>query len=394
MTINSAWLSPDGQTRADTRVNQIGAITPVTDAKGRSGVLPGSPDGQSRVTGLALTGTGAMTAAVGVGRAVIQSTIARGAYPVAVTDPVPLTFADGDAQYTRIDLVVLRIYDDAYDGSGRTEATVEIVKGTPSATPTAPTVPDGSLALHSVAVVAGTSAAKGIDWNTARTDLRPTTVAIGGILPTRSDDTAAGAYPGQYRDIGNTLQRWDGTAWAAYPKGIGGIAPSGAVTTGGYTGQYREAPNGVLQRWNGSAWQTAVVTPSYYSSLDAGSTTSTTYTAALTGTTVTSLDLVFTAPPTGAVLLHFGARMWTANSTTASAIMAPKVTQGATVVFAPNDEFSCSHGGTVGSSVSTMWRLYGLTPGTNYTMTAMHRSSDAAVTSWFDNIFLRVDPAN
>lgn len=47
MTISSAWLSPDSQTRADTRVAQTGALTPVTESTGRSGVLPGSASGQS-----------------------------------------------------------------------------------------------------------------------------------------------------------------------------------------------------------------------------------------------------------------------------------------------------------------------------------------------------------
>jgi hypothetical protein len=396
MNAHSAWLSPDGQTRQDTRVTQVGAVTPVTDVKGRSGVLPGSEGGQYRVTGLWLGGTaGTMSATVGVGRAVIQSTIARGAYPVAVTEPIPLTFADGDPQYGRIDLVVLRIYDHDHDGNGRYEAAVEIVPGTPAAQPVAPTAPDASLVLFTVAVGAGRSAGNGgIDWDNARVDLRPTTVAVGGILPTRSDDTAPGGYPGHYRDINDTLQRWNGSAWVPYPKGVGGIAPAGAVTTGGYTGQYRESSTGVLQRWNGSAWLPAVVPPSYTGSLDAGYTTSTTYTAALTDTTVTALTLNFTAPGTGAVLLHFGARMTTTGSSTATAFMAPQITQGSTVIFAPNDEYAAVYGGAVGASVATMWRLYNLTPGTVYTMTAMHRSSDAAVTCWFDNIFLRVEPVN
>ncbi|MEU9447273.1 hypothetical protein [Streptomyces sp. NPDC048277] len=37
MTVRSAWLSPDGQSREDTRANQAGALTPATDSTGRSG---------------------------------------------------------------------------------------------------------------------------------------------------------------------------------------------------------------------------------------------------------------------------------------------------------------------------------------------------------------------
>ncbi|MFD7132368.1 hypothetical protein [Streptomyces sp. NPDC059894] len=396
MNARSAWLSPDGQTRGDTRVTQVGAVTPVTDAKGRSGVLPGSEGGQYRLTGLWLTGTaGTMSATVGVGRAVIQSTIARGAYPVTVTEPVPLTFSDGNPQYGRIDLVVLRVYDHDHDGSGRYEAAVEIVEGEAKALPVAPGAPDASLPLFTVAVAAGLSAGTGgIAWDTARVDLRPTTVAVGGILPTRSDDTAPGGYPGAYREVGDTLQRWNGSAWVPYPKAVGGIAPAGAVTAGGYTGQYRESSTGVLQRWNGSAWVSAVTPPLYVGSLDAGSTASTTYTAALAGTTVTALTLNFYGPSTGAALLHFGARMTTTGSSTASAYMAPQISQNGTVTFAPNDEYAAAYGGTVAASVGTMWRLYSLTPGLLYTMTAMHRSSDAAVTCWFDNIFMRVEAIN
>ncbi|MGW2887330.1 hypothetical protein ACWDDN_18625 [Streptomyces griseoruber] len=180
MNARSAWLSRDGQTREDTRVAPLGAFTPTSPTATRSGVLPGSADGVYRVSGLALSGTsGSMTGRVAPGRAVIQSTDARGAYPVALTDPQTLTFADGDAQYGRADLVVLRIHDDVHDGSGRTEAAVEIVRGTPAASPTPPAAPDTSLPLYVVAVGAGVGAGTGgIPWDTARLDLRPTTVAV------------------------------------------------------------------------------------------------------------------------------------------------------------------------------------------------------------------------
>ncbi|MEU2057042.1 hypothetical protein [Streptomyces bungoensis] len=395
MNTRSAWLPLTGQTREDTRLTALGALTPTSPASTRSGVLPGSYDGRFRISGFWLAGNkGAMTAVVSSGRAVVQGAESRGAYPVTVVDEPTLTFADGDATNDRVDLVVLRVYDDAYDGSGRTEAAVEIVPGTPGSPATPPTAQGLALPLFQVKVPAGASAGHGgINWDTALTDLRTPTVSLGGILPATAGDTVAGAYPGQFRDLDGTLQRWDGTDWTAYPKGVGGIAPAG-VTTGGYAGQYRDAPNGVLQRWNGSAWTSAVTTSAFTSSLDAGTTTSTAYTPTLSGTAVTSLNLNFTAPPTGAVLLHFGARMWTTGSTTAGAYMVPKITQGSTVYFNPNDEYAAMYGGPVAGSVSTMWRLYGLTPGATYTMTALYRSTDAAVTCGFDNLFMRVDPAN
>ncbi|KUN76128.1 hypothetical protein [Streptomyces griseoruber] len=218
MPIRSGWLSPDGQTREDTRLVSLGALTPVSPVATRSGVLPGSATGAYRIAGLTVTGTtGTMTATVSPGRALIQGTDAQGAYPVALTEYVNLVLADGDAQYGRIDLVVVRIHDDLYDGSARSEAVIEVVKGTPAATPAAPAVPALSLPLYQVTVPKGASAGTtAVDWSTALTDRRTATVGVGGILPVTTD-TTNGSYPGQYRDVGGQLQRWSGTAWTDYP---------------------------------------------------------------------------------------------------------------------------------------------------------------------------------
>ncbi|MEU9151668.1 hypothetical protein AB0D59_14175 [Streptomyces sp. NPDC048417] len=224
MPVRSGWLSPDGQTREDTRLVPLGALTPTSPVGTRSGVLPGSYTGQFRMAGFTLTGiANTMRATVSPGRAVIQApdspsaVSARGAYPIALTEYVTVTFDNGDAQYGRIDLVVVRVYDDAYDGSGRTEAVIEVIKGTPAATPAAPTTPDLALPLYEVLVQANASTgANAIVWGTALTGRRTATVGVGGILPV-STDSSIGSYPGQYRDLDGQLQRWTGTAWTNYP---------------------------------------------------------------------------------------------------------------------------------------------------------------------------------
>ncbi|MFD7132367.1 hypothetical protein [Streptomyces sp. NPDC059894] len=218
MPVRSGWLSPDGQSREDTRLVSLGALTPASPVATRSGILPGSSDGQYRISGFTLTGTtGTMSATVSPGRAVVQSTDARGAYPVALTEYLTLAFSDGNAQYDRIDLVVLRVYDHDHDGEGRYEAAVEIVEGTAAALPTVPTAPGLSLPLYEVRVPAGASTGTGgVPWTTALTGRRTATVSAGGILPVTTD-TSNGAYPGQYRDLNGQLQRWNGTAWADYP---------------------------------------------------------------------------------------------------------------------------------------------------------------------------------
>ncbi|MFE2166683.1 hypothetical protein ACFXB3_16725 [Streptomyces sp. NPDC059447] len=253
MTVRAAWLTAAGQTREDTRLALSALLTPNAqlDAniplKSRAGVVPG---------GLNLTAVSAMQCSIGTGRAVVQGDTGQGAYMVAVTAPETLTFSDGDPQLDRIDLVELVVLDDAYDRSGKTEAQIRLVKGTPAAVPAVPATPSGmAIPLYSVKVKAGTAAGNGgINWAEAQTNLRYPTVALGGIVPS---DGFKGAYAGQYRDAGARFQRWDGTTWVSYPPEVGGIAPAGKLTAGTYTGQYRDGAGGVLQRWDGTTWQYA-----------------------------------------------------------------------------------------------------------------------------------------
>jgi hypothetical protein len=225
MTIHSAWVADTGQTRQDSRLAPIGTFTPTSPLASRSGVLPGSADGTTRLSGLNAAGTSAMAVTVYPGRAVVQGLDAQGAYSVTVTDPVTLTVDDGNPQYPRIDLIVLRVYDDQFDASGRNEAVIELVKGAENANPAVPpAVPPLALALHQISVPAGASAGDGgIAWTGgALLGLRTATVALGGILPVTSD-TSPGAYPGQFRDVYDTsnsghLERWNGTAWTRYSR--------------------------------------------------------------------------------------------------------------------------------------------------------------------------------
>ncbi|MFE0649162.1 hypothetical protein ACFVZH_11285 [Streptomyces sp. NPDC059534] len=257
MPVRSGWLLPTGQTRQNTRITNVGATTPVNPLASRSGVLPGTYDGKYRVGGLWMSGSGPMAATVYHGRAVVQGGTTDGAYPVALDEDITITFGDGDPLNPRIDLVVLRVYDNDIDALGKYEAAVEIVRGQPAANPVAPTPPPLSLTLFSVKVKAGASAGTGgVGWaDGITTDLRTTLVSAGGILPVYNNAAVPGSYPGQYQDNDNShfLQRWDGNGWVAYPREIGGIAPNNMLSTGSYIGQFRET-NGVLQRWNGTVW--------------------------------------------------------------------------------------------------------------------------------------------
>ncbi|MGW3711341.1 hypothetical protein ACWDN6_14485 [Streptomyces albogriseolus] len=217
MTVRAAWLLPGGtgpgQTREDTRLAPLGTMTPADELTTRPGVIPGGDP-------FAATDAGAMSLQIGVGRAAVQGTLAQGAYPVAVDAPEVVTFTDGNAQFARVDTVVLRIFDGLFDVSGQTAATVEIVEGAASATPAAPTLEPACLPLWDVAVPAGASAGVGgIDWGSALTDRRRYTAAVGGIVP-HGALADAGAYDGQYADVDGVLFRWSAadTEWQIYQE--------------------------------------------------------------------------------------------------------------------------------------------------------------------------------
>ncbi|MEV7205711.1 MULTISPECIES: hypothetical protein [unclassified Streptomyces] len=212
MTVRPAWLLPLGQTREDTRLAPVGTWSPEDEIRTRDGVIPGGNP-------FAATGVAAMQLQVAVGRAAVQGTTPQGAYPIAVDAPEVLTFTDGNAQFDRVDSVVLRVYDGLFDGSDQPLARVEIVEGEATATPVAPDLPPCSLRLWDVTVPAGASAGVGgIDWGSALADRRRYTTAVGGIIPTGWGLNFAGAYDGQYRDADGVLERWNATdgVWETY----------------------------------------------------------------------------------------------------------------------------------------------------------------------------------
>ncbi|MFJ5828776.1 hypothetical protein [Streptomyces sp. NPDC093089] len=394
MNLRSSWVTETGQTREDTRLTQTGATTMTDPVKVRSGILPGSYDGQYRLSGFWTFGSAAMSATVSEGRAVIQGEVSQGAFPVTLPASEVVTFAPGNAQYRRIDLLVLRIHDKLYDGGERTEATLEIIQGAPEQDPKVPLIPPRCLPLYEVLVPAGASAGNGgIPWASSLKDLRTPIVALGGILPVEGA-VLPGAYPGQYQDAAGALQRWDGGTWVSYPSALGGIIPSSASTTpASYTGQYRDSTGGQLQRWNGTAWAPAVPGPYFVDNGDYGDTTSTTYTSTLAGRATNPLTVSFVAPPSRAVAVSFGAKM-RSTSNDHYAYMALKLTQGATVVNDVDDDYAVIAASQNMISAANTRRYSNLTAGATYTLTAFFRviTNTTTLKAGFDNTFIKVDP--
>lgn len=177
-----------------------------TAAGSRSGVRPGDP-------GLTVSLAGS-TINVSAGVAMIGYA-GQGVYRVALpssTSPGTLTAAH--ATLPRIDLVYLRVWDNTVDGAGLAKGDPVYLAGTAAASPSAPT-PAGTMVYIPLATI--NVPASGGGSPSVSTTVRPVTVAPGGILP---DASAAGTYPGQYRDNGTGLQRWNGSAWT-YPQPLG-----------------------------------------------------------------------------------------------------------------------------------------------------------------------------
>lgn len=226
----------------------------------RSGLVPSSGAAD-------LVGNGALTAAVAPFAAVIRGTsvAAQGGYRFISETPITVTFGAGNGVNPRIDLVVARVRDNPFDSSGVQSGTVEVVAGTPGATPVAPAVPVSSLLLWQVLVPAGASGGSPINFTTARTDRRTWTAALGGTFSVRNvpeRNAVADPYPGMevYREDLKFEETWDGTQWRA-PSGIS--TPSLATLTAQITAWTGQVVTSLdvhrLYSWTGSAW-TEIIT--------------------------------------------------------------------------------------------------------------------------------------
>lgn len=167
--------------------------------------------------GFAVTQTGSLGMAVLVsgGSAWVAGTqvVNQGVYHVINGGPqtVAISTAPGGSD-SRIDLIVLRIYDATVSGSTNV-ATLEAVTGTASTSPTVPNAPNNSLVLASVLVGTGVTAITNANIADLRT-YRAT--GLGGILPCTSTTRPASPQLGQHVyeiDTNRTLAWASNSAW-------------------------------------------------------------------------------------------------------------------------------------------------------------------------------------
>lgn len=117
-------------------------------------------------------------------RAVVQGDVAgQGVYIVEHQNATQtLVIAASHPTLPRIDIVVLRVYDTAFDASGNSYADLEVITGTAAASPTAPAVPATAIKLADVAVAAAATAITNANITDTRADAKTNGAAPGGVL--------------------------------------------------------------------------------------------------------------------------------------------------------------------------------------------------------------------
>jgi hypothetical protein len=106
-----------------------------------------------------------------------QNTPVQGLYNLYNDATVNLAIAASNPTNPRIDVVVATV-DDAYYGSGDNTTYLQVITGTPAASPSVPAIPANSLALAHVYVGAGVTSITNSNINTTSGTGNPDTIAF------------------------------------------------------------------------------------------------------------------------------------------------------------------------------------------------------------------------
>lgn len=231
MTINVTWLQDGGYTAAQDRTEQCAIVAKNAVVTVRPGIIP-SDDTDAAVTAL---GSPGMFVDVAAFQAVIPDANGRAYLFTSDSQQVPAFLASSGAN-PRIDLVIARVYDNAAGDSAATGSltlpgsagsitvqtvtgTVEVVEGTPNASPSAPALPNSRCIILAVVTVrrSTTSIVSGdIALSGGGASVVGFTCAAGGLLRCRtSAEYPATPYEGmQVYDMSlNYVLTWNGSAW-------------------------------------------------------------------------------------------------------------------------------------------------------------------------------------
>lgn len=206
MTIRVLAIGNNVTTQDDHRALIASLATSAGAISNRDGLFPSSPSPAT------LSNVSAMVVGVGAFRAIVA--ISGPDALVNSDSTINLTFDPGEAGVTRTDRIILRIYNNASDGSGRNEAAVEYLKGQSSGSATA--LPANSLLLWEIPVPAGASSGNGgINFTGIAVDKRVYTAAAGGVVIVTNLSEVVNPYKGMvvYNQGTNFLYIYDGSQW-------------------------------------------------------------------------------------------------------------------------------------------------------------------------------------
>lgn len=217
-TMNAAGTT-GVNTAANYRQSFIGAF--VSPAPGgpfiwRSGVIPTTfPSGGTTHTDLQVIQNSTPNSGVKVnpGNAVISRTgVSGGPYPVGFNTQTSLPLDNSDPSNPRIDVVAIRLVDQAIDGAGSLQGGyLYVINGTPAGSPILPTVPGDYMALASITRPAGNSLIGGVG-NGVISDLRKSSGIMGGVRNLLPGDALSdpGSFAGEMTVSSTGVQRyWD-----------------------------------------------------------------------------------------------------------------------------------------------------------------------------------------
>ncbi|MFD8949470.1 hypothetical protein ACFV0B_11505 [Streptomyces xanthophaeus] len=215
MPTDPLWLPSLSYDETELRkMDSAMAMTDGTAVGSRAGIRPGDP-------GLAVSLAGT-TVNVTAGTGIVHRA-GQGVYRAQLPASSPGTLSAAHATFSRIDLVYLRVWDNAVDASGLTKADTVYLAGTPSGSPAAPTPGATEIYIPLATITVPSTGGGGTGAASVSSTIRQVTVAPGGILPVSSaaDIAVTGKYVGQVRHnstrsgVGGQLETWNGSAWAA-----------------------------------------------------------------------------------------------------------------------------------------------------------------------------------
>lgn len=186
-TLQSLNTAPEGRYAIGALLGQAnvqsGSITP--EITWRQGVIP-STSWQGGVFDLSVTANGTnRNLTVYPGAGVIQRT-GQGPHLFYNTTAKTVTVDAGDSTNPRNDIIIARVYDAAL-GDSQTGLGIEVVTGTPNASPVDPTLPAGSIPLRRVNVPANATLITGPNL----TDIRTSVAVPGAVRALLGGDTTS-----------------------------------------------------------------------------------------------------------------------------------------------------------------------------------------------------------